>query len=212
MILVDKLSNPLLKEIEFIIVDNGSTDSSSEILSRMKLPSNVRMLRVPVNKGYGFGIMAGLKEHKTEFVGWMHADLQTDPVDLALFLKHLNPGVDFLKGKRVGRPASDKFFTSGMSLILSIMFRRKLRDINGQPTIIKRNLVDTWKNPPNDFGLDLFSYIYAINHGVEIMRIKVKFGRRIYGKSSWNSGLISRIRFISRTLSLSNRLRRNVDD
>jgi len=208
-ILVEKLSSPLLKEIEFIIVDNGSTDGTSEFLNRTELPSNVKTVRVPVNQGYGFGITAGLKGLATEYVGWVHADLQTDLADLVVFLKYLGPDADFLKGKRIGRPISDKFFTVGMSVILSIMFRKILRDINGQPTIVKRSLVDTWKQPPNDFGLDLYSYIHAISKGAKIARVKVKFGKRINGKSSWNSGLISRIRFIRRTLSLSIRLRKN---
>jgi hypothetical protein len=35
-----------------------------------------------VNQGYGFGILSGLKECTGEFLGWTHADMQTDPKDL----------------------------------------------------------------------------------------------------------------------------------
>jgi glycosyltransferase involved in cell wall biosynthesis len=205
--LVNGLSNPELQCVEFVLVDNGSTDESLKILSDLKLPKNIKWIRIPFNKGYGYGILMGLEELHTDFVGWTHADLQTDPSDLLLFLKHLNANAEFLKGRRRGRSKSDRFFTAGMSLSMSLLFARLLRDINGQPTVLSRRLYESWKSPPNDFGLDLFSYVHALRSGTPVVRVDVDFRERVYGNSSWNAGFISRLRFIRRTLTLAIKLR-----
>jgi glycosyltransferase involved in cell wall biosynthesis len=205
--LVNRLSNPELQCIEFVLVDNGSTDETLNILSDLNLPKNIDWIQIPFNKGYGYGILMGLKELHTDFLGWTHADLQTDPADLLLFIEHLNGSAEFLKGRRRGRSISDRFFTAGMSLSISLLFARLLRDINGQPTVLSRRLYESWKLPPNDFGLDLFSYVHALRSRAPVVRIDVDFGKRVYGRSSWNAGFISRLRFIGLTLALAIKLR-----
>src|SRR3989338_2058897 len=69
--------------IEVILVNNGSTDESKAVLAKL-LPQYpfARSVEVVVNQGYGFGILAGLREARGEFLGWTHADLQTDPGDI----------------------------------------------------------------------------------------------------------------------------------
>jgi len=39
-------------------------------------------VRVPVNQGYGLGILSGLRAATGEIIGWTHADLQTDVMDV----------------------------------------------------------------------------------------------------------------------------------
>ena len=83
-IILDKFDNILTNEdIEIILVNNGSTDNSDEVLKRL-LPKYLfaKTVLVPINKGYGYGIFQGLKEAKGDFLGWMHADMQTDPQDI----------------------------------------------------------------------------------------------------------------------------------
>lgn len=210
--LITRISNSKLNSINFVLIDNGSTDDTHEFLSSLNLPENVEWIRVPLNQGYGYGIQQGLRKLNTKYLGWTHADLQTDPIDFLSFLKYLDSNYEFLKGIRKGRSRSERFFTAGMSMSISILFGRILRDINGQPTILSRDLYESWKSPPNDFGLDLFSYIHAIDKKARMVRVEVDFGKRVHGKSSWNEGLISRLRFIRRTLTLAVKLRLDIRD
>ena len=71
------------EDLEVILVNNGSTDNSQKVLEEL-IPnySFARTVLVPVNKGYGYGILQGLKETKGTFVGWTHADMQTDLGDI----------------------------------------------------------------------------------------------------------------------------------
>lgn len=201
------------KDVEVVFVDNGSNDATSEILTNM-LPDYpfARSIRIEINQGYGFGIVQGLKSCKGRFIGWTHADMQTDPADLIKTLKiiekyNYDEGI-FIKGKRTGRPLFDQFFTMGMSVFESVYLGEKLCDINAQPNVFSQKFFKTWKNPPDDFSLDLYVLYMACVEKLQIKRFPVEFPERLYGVSHWNRGLLSKWKFIKRTLDFSKKLKR----
>lgn len=195
---------------EFILVDNGSTDDTKAILENLQNSNSfVKVVFVPTNQGYGFGILKGLEAAKAPIVGWTHADLQTDPADVLRAIDKFQENEKiFLKGKRYARPVSDRIFTAGMSLFESLILKGKYRDINGQPTLFTSELMETWQNPPHDFSLDLYAYASAKKNGYRFVRIPVIFDARKYGKSSWNFGIFSRLRLIMKTLNYSFQIRK----
>jgi hypothetical protein len=191
---------------EFVLVNNGSTDNSSEIMNR-KSSANVRILDLKENLGYGGGIIAGLRTLKTDYVGWTHADLQTDLISSMSVLQ--NQEFDFFKGIRLGRSSIDRLLSSGMGLICSTIFKIKLFEINAQPTVMSKRLFDSWRNPPQDFSLDLYAMLVAKQTNAQIIRSKFYFSKRNSGKSSWNTGLRSRVKMVSRTLKYAIALQRS---
>lgn len=205
-------------DIEVILVDNGSTDASPQVLTDLlatavENAATIRSVRVEVNQGYGFGILSGLKAAQGAILGWTHADMQTDPADclrgLALFNDAGGRDV-FVKGQRYGRPPADVAFTVGMSFFETALLGRVFWDINAQPTMFSRKLYETWKDPPHDFSLDLFAYHAAKAAGARVRRFSVRFGERLHGVSSWNVNWAGKWKFIRRTLDYSFRLKRNL--
>ncbi len=200
-------------DIEVILVDNGSRDSSAQVISRL-LPaySFARTVHIETNQGYGYGVVEGLKACSGDFVGWTHADMQTDPADLirALDIIEANDGDEtlFVKGNRRGRPLSDQFFTNGMSLFETIYMGARLHDVNAQPNVFSRSFFGSWKNPPKDFALDLYALYMAQKSGLRIERFDVVFPGRVHGTSHWNTGLASKWKFIKRTIDFSRKLKR----
>ena len=199
-------------DIEVILVDNGSTDHSARVLAEL-LPkySFARTTKVEVNQGYGYGILQGLKECKGEYIGWTHADMQTDPADIlkALAIIEKENGLVFVKGNRKGRPLFDVFFTVGMSLFETCYLHTKLYDINAQPNIFPKVFFDSWENPPHDFSLDLYALYMARRKNLRVVRFPVLFPERIYGESKWNTGIKSKWKFIKRTIEFSVNLKKN---
>jgi glycosyltransferase involved in cell wall biosynthesis len=209
---------------EVVLVNNGSADDSREVFTELLGEAGgtpgagvVRWVDVPVNKGYGFGIVSGLTETVAPIIGWTHADLQTDPVDVlrALDLFEAPAGLTprhgiLVKGRRYGRPLGDRVFTAGMSLFESVLLRTRLNDINAQPTMFSRALLERWGTPPDDFALDLFALYKARELGFVVRRFPVIFAPRKFGTSSWNTDFAAKRKFIKRTIDFSLSLRRSL--
>lgn len=218
-LIVENIRNNFIRnDAEVIIVNNGSTDESALVLSDLTAGlSKIRIVTVPVNKGYGYGIIAGLKEGSGEYLGWTHGDMQT-PVEDAIKALELIEKEDvstaerlFVKGLRTGRPFTDRFFTIGMSVFESILFWTVLKDINAQPNVFHRSFLKRFINPPDDFSLDLYVYYLAKVNGFSIKRFSVPFLSRRYGVSHWNTNLRSKYNFIKRTLTFSFSLKKRVN-
>lgn len=202
-------------DVEVILVNNGSTDGSETVLAEL-LPRYpwARSVLVEVNQGYGFGILSGLREARGEFLGWTHADMQTDPRDPIRALEIIEErGGDprlYVKGLRKGRPFLDEFFTVGMSLFETLYMGTRLWDINAQPNIFHKSFFREWSSPPSDFSLDLYALYMAKSRGLEVVRFPVLFPERVHGESSWNTGLKAKWKFIKRTFDYSLRLKKEL--
>jgi glycosyltransferase involved in cell wall biosynthesis len=88
-VLASVLESPLVTEV--ILVDDGSTDGSGEILETLADPPRVRILRHPRNRGKGAALRSGFAVAEAEVVVVQDADLEYDPSD---FPKLLRPFVD----------------------------------------------------------------------------------------------------------------------
>lgn len=200
-------------DVEIILVDNGSTDSTTQVLGNL-LPRfpGCRSIRVEKNQGYGFGIVSGLKAAKGVVLGWTHADMQTDPQDALLGLELIEKHGDnvFIKGQRYGRPLMDVVFTVGMSIFETLLLAKPMWDINAQPTMFSRKFFDAWRSPPDDFSLDLYAYYQAQAQALKVCRFPVKFGERAHGLSHWNVNWAAKWKFIRRTIEFSIQLKKKI--
>ncbi|MEN9552358.1 MAG: hypothetical protein RI935_735 [Candidatus Parcubacteria bacterium] len=199
------------EDVEVIVVNDGSKDDTQVILeeesSRL---SFLKVLHIYPNGGYGNAIVTGLKTATGEFVGWTHGDMQTPPEDVIRALDIIESSADsqhlYVKGKRQGRALPDVFFTVGMSLFESLLFRMKLNDINAQPNIFHHSFFKKWEMPPKDFSLDLYAFVLARRYAMKVKRFPVSFNARTTGVSSWNTDWKSKVKFIKRTLNFSFKL------
>ena len=192
-------SNKLEKKIEFIIVNNGSTDNSWRIISDyITLFPEIKFINVKEDLGWGNGITEGLKYAKCKFVGWIHGDLQYDMKILFQVIEVLeNPKNQnnniLIKGRRARRKISEDFFTLTMSIIATIFLRKIFIDINAQPSFFSKEILKKFNNVPKDLMLDL--YIYNLINKIKdkkIIRIPVVQKDREKGQSSWNKNFASK--------------------
>lgn len=216
-LIVEKLKKVLNdKDKEILLVDNGSTDKTrKEIEKYARKFKSLKLVIVEKNIGYGNGIFTGLKAAKGEFIGWTHADLQTNPLDalraIEILQNQTEPKKSYAKGKRYGRPLMDKLInTWGMSIFETILLGTWMYDINAQPNIFPRALLKEMKSPPIDFSFDLYVYYMAKKRGYKIVRFPVFFGKRLHGVSKWNTGMAARFKFIKRTIAFTFKLKKQL--
>jgi len=202
--------------IELVIVNNGSSDSSADLLANAQQQHDfITLVDIAKNQGYGFGILAGLRQAKADILGWTHADLQTDPQDVIKAFTLIQEQADkedcYIKGDRKGRPLFDQIFTMGMSLFESLYLSTRLWDINAQPNIFHRSFFDKWqRQAPNDFSIDLFVLYTAKREKLRTIRFDVVFPERIHGSSSWNTSIAGKWKFIKRTVDFSLELKKGL--
>ena len=198
---------------ELVLVNNGSTDHTANLLEQeLAKPENkfVRSVLVPVNRGYGYGVMAGVRAAKGEVIGISHADMQCDPLDLFRSYDRLmeNSGNPVLvKGKRGPREFTASLVTVGMSAIATMVLMTRLTDINAQPKVFPHSLVEHLINAPNGFELDLCILFTARKLGWQILEVPVIFRTRVHGTSKWAFSFTSRWKHIWATLKYIFKLR-----
>ena len=202
------------RDVELILVNNGSNDLSETILLNLKKNYNfLKTIRLKKNNGYGNGILQGLKKAKGQYISWTHADLQTDPYDVIIgfekFKKKLSPKI-FIKGNRLGRPFKDVVFTIGMSIFETILLKNFFWDVNAQPNIFHKNFFNMLEKIPLDFSFDLFFYFNAKKKNLKILRFPVKYPRRKFGVSHWNTDFKNKMKFIKRTIKYSFQLKKEL--
>ena len=202
------------RDVELILVNNGSNDLSETILLNLKKNYNfLKTIRLKKNNGYGNGVLQGLKKAKGQYISWTHADLQTDPYDVIIgfekFKKELSPKI-FIKGNRLGRPFKDVIFTIGMSIFETILLKNFFWDVNAQPNIFHKNFFNMLEKIPLDFSFDLFFYFNAKKKNLKILRFPVKYPQRKFGVSHWNTDFKNKMKFIKRTIKYSFELRKQL--
>jgi glycosyltransferase involved in cell wall biosynthesis len=194
------------RNMEVIMVDNGSTDGTAQKLGTILADSGAesfRAVHVTVNQGYGHGILEGVRVARGDVICWTHADLQVEPTDVVAaydaYASHPDWTHHVLKGRRTGRSVFDATFTAGMSLAATVLLGVRLTDINAQPKMFPRAFLECMPEPPTDFSLDLYMLYQARMSGYPILEHPMPFGRRLHGEAKGGGGLGLKFRLIRRT-------------
>lgn len=191
-------------EFQLVMVENGSKDDSQKIfaeLKKSKWAAWFKLVTVEVNQGYGYGLWQGLSSTTAPIVGWSHADQQCDPAD-AFKAYHLLKQNEtsghkiFIKGVRHGRNWKDILVSRVFEFLAWMILGVKIFEMNAQPKVFHRDLVEKMKNPPKTFAFDLYAIYHAQKNHYKFATVSVLFPPRVHGLSNWSSHFLSRYKTI----------------
>ncbi len=74
---LDSMAHSTFKDFEVIVVDNGSTDGSRELIEE-KYP-HVRLIKLPENMGFARACNEGIKASDAEYICLLNNDIEIDP-------------------------------------------------------------------------------------------------------------------------------------
>lgn len=198
---IERVITDLIKELdslkinyEIIAVDNGSADKTREKIAGFA-GKNVRLVAVPVNIGYGNGILSGLKVASARYIGYMWGDNEISSSYVPRLYKLLESGADLAKIKRIARwygmfrKIQSKVYTT----LSGILFGFRSDDVNGCPKIMKAEYLKRMRLSSKDWFLDTEVMAMAKKLGMRIVEIDAEYVRRRGGKSKMGmtSGLFT---------------------
>lgn len=175
------------REVEFVFVDDGSTDRGAAIVRGLATSDpRVSLLRFRRNFGKSAALSAGLGAARGEIVFTLDADLQDDPAEIPNFLAALEDGADVVSGwKQVRNDPVDKTLPSKLfNKAVNGAFGLDLNDHNcGFKAYRRETLAEL-----NLYG-ELHRFVPALLHarGFRIAQIPVQHRARRFGKSKFGA-------------------------
>ena len=107
--------------IRFVVCEDGSTDNTVEVLTRLSSEHPIHLVSSTNRKGYSRAVVDGLNESTSEIVGFIDSDGQCDPTDFPV-LHAAIPDFDLVVGYR--NPRKDALYRKAMSQSFKLAYQQ----------------------------------------------------------------------------------------
>lgn len=179
---------PVSPRFELIFIDDGSTDSSLDLLQELQnKDNNIRIIRFTRNFGQQSAVLAGFRNCKGKIIVQLDADLQNPPEEIPKLLQKLNEGYDIVSGIRENR--QDSFFRKACSWFLftfvsTLVGKNVKLDISSFRVMNKSVVekIDQCKDKSRFLSV-LVSWL-----GVSSAQVEVEHSKRLYGETKYTTG------------------------
>jgi glycosyltransferase involved in cell wall biosynthesis len=174
-------------EVEIIVVNDGSTDDTKEILE--SFGSQIKVINHFTNKGYGSSLKDGIRNARTKYVMFFDADGQHEIGKIPTFLDKLET-TEMLIGTRTFGDGSPKRRLLGkmiLNIFVNFITGQKVPDVNcGMRAGIRHLYMEMLDILPEGFSFTTTSLVYTLKYRLAYEYIPVKMIPRHKGFSTVN--------------------------
>ena len=185
---------------EIIVVDDGSTDGTRDVLARLDGHDNVRVLLQARNRGKGAALKLGFENSTGDFVLVQDADLEYDPAEYPVLLKPLIEGkADVVYGSRFLTTKEHRvlFFWHSvgnrlLTLISNMFTNLNLSDMETGFKVFRRDVIQSIKLEQDRFGFEPEVTVKIARMKLRIYEVGISYYGRTYEegkKIGWRDGV-----------------------
>jgi glycosyltransferase involved in cell wall biosynthesis len=174
-----------VRDIEVIIVNDGSTDRTPEIAARLaETEEAVSFIDFPKNRGYGAALKEGFRQAKGELVSFLDADGTCDPRYFADMCSALSTnGAAVVLGSRMGRgnqmPPIRRLGNTLYALLLGFLSGRAVTDTASGMRVIRRDALTELYPLPDGLHFTPAMSARALLSDLRIVEVPMAYAERV---------------------------------
>lgn len=167
--------------LEVLVVDDGSMDGTGQTAEEFTGTLPIRVIRHPVNRGYGAALKTGIRQARGEIVITMDADGQHDPRDIAALVERMTDH-DMVVGARTPESHRESSRRAGKWVIdrlANFLTRIHIPDVNSGLRAFRRETIRKYLHLlPDGFSASTTSTIALLKRGYGVAWVPITTRRR----------------------------------